>query len=116
MTIPISNALLAALPELPGAVSGGNLSLDGVGSSMGSATITLIIVIAIGILCVIWAVFLRKSDRNPGRGALVEGSPRGSGGRRRRRRKDKRLPRNPTRAEVGGLPPLGAGESSKPPL
>ena len=83
---------------------------------MGSATITLIIVAAVGLLCVLWAVFLRKSDRSPGRGAIVDGPKGGSSGRRRRRRKDKRRPRNPTRADVGGLPPIGSGDSSKPPL
>ncbi len=117
MSLPNLNLMLAALPDLPASSAGGGVAFDSVGRhSLGSATITLIIVGAIGVLCVIWAVFFRKSDRDPGRGALVEASPRGSDGRRRRRRKDKRRGRNPTRAEVGGLPPLGAGESSKPPL
>jgi hypothetical protein len=118
MSLPNFNLMLAALPELPSSsASGAGVAFDSVGRhSLGSATITLIIVVAIGVLCVIWAVFFRKSDRDPGRGALVEAAPRESDGRRRRRRKDKRRSRNPTRAEVGGLPPLGAGESSKPPL
>lgn len=103
--------LLAALPDLPASSAG--QGLDGLGHTLGSATITLLVVLAIGALCVVWAVFFRKSDRDPGRGALVE-KPSGSSGRRRRRRKERR--RNPTRAEVGGLPPMGAGDSSKPPL
>ena len=117
MSLPNLNLMLAALPELPSSSAGGGVAFDSVGRhSLGSATITLIIVGAIGVLCVIWALFFRKSDRDPGRGALVEASPRGSDGRRRRRRKDKRRGRNPTRSEVGGLPPMGAGDSSKPPL
>jgi hypothetical protein len=116
MSLPNLNLMFAALPDLPASSAGGGVAFDSVGRhSLGSATITLIIVGAIGVLCVIWAVFFRKSDRDPGRGALVEASPRGSDGRRRRRRKDRRG-RNPTRAEVGGLPPLGAGDASKPPL
>jgi hypothetical protein len=100
---------------------GRSATIDGLGDpafsgSLGSATITLIIAAAIGVLCVLWAVFVRKSDRSPGRGALVDGSGGGASGRRRRRRKDKRRSSNPTLAEVGGLPAIGSGDSSKPPL
>jgi hypothetical protein len=105
------NPMFAALPDLPASSAG--QGLDGLGHTLGSATITLLVALTIGALCVVWAVFFRKSDRDPGRGALVEKAP-SSSGRRRRRRKERR--RNPTRAEVGGLPPIGAGESSKPPL
>ncbi len=112
MTGLTANPLFAALPDLPASSAG--QGLDGLGHTLGSATITLLLVLAIGALCVVWAVFFRKSDRDPGRGALVEKSSSSSSGRRRRRRKERR--RNPTRAEVGGLPPMGAGDSSKPPL
>ncbi len=111
MTGLSANLMLAALPDLPASSAG--QGLDGLGHTLGSATITLLVVLAIGAVCVIWAVFFRKSDRNPGRGALVEKTS-SSNGRRRRRRKERR--RNPTRAEVGGLPPIGAGDSSKTPL
>lgn len=119
MTLPFSSLTLAQASDI--VAPGSSVTLDGLGGhstwgSLSSATVTLIIVAAVGILCVLWAVFLRKSDRSPGRGALVDKSAGGSSGRRRRRRKDKRRPRNPTRADVGGLPPLGAGDSSKPPL
>lgn len=106
------NPMIAALPDLPAPSVG--QGLDGLEHTTHSAAITLLVVLAIGALCVVWAVFLRKSDRKPGRGALVDRSSEASGGRRRRRRRERR--RNPTRAEVGGLPPKGAGDSSKPPL
>jgi hypothetical protein len=61
-----------------------------------------------------WAVYIRKSPRERQRGALLDGESdtgrmSSSGRRRRRRRNRERRPRNPTRAETGGLPPAGAG-------
>jgi hypothetical protein len=106
------NPLFAALPDLP--ASSGGQGLDGWKHIFSSTMITVLLVLAIGALCVVWAVFFRKPDRDPGRGALLDKSSSSSSGRRRRPRNDRR--RNPTRAEVGGLPPMGAGDSSKPPL
>ena len=62
----------------------------------------------------IWAIFLRKRPETQ-RGSFVITRTRpedraGSSGRRRRRKRKpdhpENLPRNPTLAEIGGLPPL----------
>jgi len=63
----------------------------------------------------IWAIFLRKRPQTQ-RGSFVvtrarpEDRERGSSGRRRKRKRKpdhpENLPRNPTLAEIGGLPPL----------
>ena len=72
-----------------------------------------------------WAVFIRKPARRRERGRLLdkapepraraEDAPAAKSGRRRRRR-EKHRPRNPTLSETGGLPPLGAGDTTPPPL
>ena len=74
-------------------------------------------------LLVGWAVFLRKPQGRRKRGRLIESKHKppvaedsGSKSGRRRRRREKKRPRNPTLAETGGLPPLGAGDSVSPPL
>lgn len=111
----IHGMLLAQAKALPGPEI--PTSLDGAKHSLSSATITLIIVAGLALLLVLWAVFVRKSPKERARGRLVEAPAGGSSShRRRRRRKDKHRPRNPTRAEVGGLPPPGSGNSAEPPL
>ncbi|MEY2408810.1 MAG: hypothetical protein QOF48_1480 [Verrucomicrobiota bacterium] len=72
-----------------------------------------VLVVAAGIF--FWAVFLRKRPETQ-RGSFVltrarpEAADRSSSGRRRRRKRKaehpENLPRNPTLAEIGGLPPL----------
>ena len=119
MIFPSYSPIFAQVTDI--VAPGRSVTLDGLNGpsfwgSLGSVTVTLIIVSTIGLLCVLWAIFLRKSDRKPKRGTLLEGAVETSSGRRRRRRKDKRRPSNPTRAQVGGLPPIGSGDSSKPPL
>lgn len=112
--IPTVHALLLAqaTPEIPTSLGGPTKH------ALGSTTIVIIVVLGLAALLVGWAVFLRKPARRRERGRLVEAPPseNSSGGGRRRRRRSRHRARNPTRAEVGGLPPLGAGESSKPPL
>ena len=72
-----------------------------------------------------WAFFLRRRPETR-RGSMVlerakrESSERyGSSGRRRRRKRrpdhPENLPRNPTLAEIGGLPPLRPDEPEPPP-
>jgi hypothetical protein len=106
--------LLAQLRELP--ASGAPASLDTAKHSLSSLTITVIVIGGLTALLILWAVFIRKSPKERQRGRLVDAPAGGSGGRRRRRRKDKQRGRNPTRAEVGGLPPIGSGDSANPPL
>jgi hypothetical protein len=72
------------------------------------------ILVVVGVVF-IWAIFLRKRPQTQ-RGSFVVTRARpeareraGSSGRRRRKRKPdhpENLPRNPTLAEIGGLPPL----------
>lgn len=102
--------LLAALPDsalLPNALpTQTQQSLRGV-------LPVLVSVFAVLALVVIWAVFVRRSPTARRRGALLEGEPPGgrhsSSGRRRRRRRRDHRPSNPTRAETGGMPPVGSG-------
>jgi len=111
--IPIVHALLLAqaTPEIPTSLGGPTKH------ALGSTTIVIIVVLGLAALLVGWAVFLRKPARRRERGRLVEApSEESSSGGRRRRRRSRHRARNPTRAEVGGLPPLGAGDTSKPPL
>lgn len=106
--------LLAAIPDaalLPNALNNNTQqSLRGV--------LPIIVAIA-GVLLgfVFWAVFIRKSPKYRKKGALIDApAEEGSGRRRRRRRRRDERSRNPTRAETGGLPPMGAGNSEPPPL
>ena len=102
--------LLAALPDsalLPNALpTQAQDSLRGV-------IPVLLAIVAVVAAVLFWAVFLRKSPRAHRRGALLEGEVpggrHGAAGRRRRRRRRDHRPMNPTRAEAGGLPPVGAG-------
>jgi hypothetical protein len=86
-----------------------------------------VIAAALGVvaLVLLWAVFIRKPNRRRERGQLLEKPVERSSGKedpsnhkssRRRRRREKHRPRNPTLAETGGLPPMGAGDSKAPPL
>ncbi len=111
MNLSACSLLLAATAQgdLPSSLNtNAQLSLRGV------VPVLLAIAAVVGII-VFWAVYVRKSPRERQRGALLDGGAEGgrmssSGHRRRRRRRDKdRRPRNPTRAETGGLPPAGAG-------
>lgn len=67
---------------------------------------------------VLWAVFVRKSPKYRKKGVLVDGpvQTNAEGRRRRRRRHKDHRSRNPTRAETGGLPPVGSGGVNNPPL
>ncbi len=98
----------------------------GRGSSLFSGEMGLILgaVLVLAALLFFWAFFLRKRPQTQ-RGSLVlERAERedpertGSSGRRRRRKRKaehpENMPRNPTLAEIGGLPPLRP-EDAEPP-
>jgi hypothetical protein len=112
MMLPVRNLLAAAIPDsalLPDSLpTTTRLSLHGL-----LPIFAAIFLVVVGFT--FWAIFLRKSPRSRQRGALVDSDPTNermsSSGRRRRRRRRDRRPRNPTRAETGGLPPPGAGGS-----
>lgn len=84
------------------------------------------VLVAAGVIvaaCVLWAVYLRKPARRRERGRIVdepapegEESERSSHRRRRRRSRSRNRQRNPTLADTGGLPPMGAGDTKNPPL
>jgi hypothetical protein len=81
----------------------------------GETTWILGAMLAVAAVVFIWAIFLRKRPQTQ-RGSFVvtrarpEDRERGSSGRRRKRKRKadhpENLPRNPTLAEIGGLPPL----------
>ena len=80
--------------------------------SAGAFALVLMAVLAVVLLVVVWAVFIRKPSRGRRRerGRLTTPPPpedaKGeSSGRRRRRRRSRTEVRNPTLAETGGLPP-----------
>ncbi len=100
-------------------------------SALGGMMPVLIAIFLIVAALVVWAVFIRKSPRRRERGRLVTSKPKareekdkdeddeedGDGSpRRRRRRRSRSRHRNPTLADTGGLPPLGAGDSKPPHL
>jgi len=76
--------------------------------------IVLMSVLAVVLLVVLWAVFVRRPARAAERGRLVATAPAASGGQasdgKRRRRKKERRGRNPTLSETGGLPEPKSGE------
>ncbi|HTI69942.1 MAG TPA: hypothetical protein VMF06_08250 [Candidatus Limnocylindria bacterium] len=83
--------------------------------SGGFAVVAAVLVVIVAI--VFWILFVRKTPRpNRSRGTLLEDAPQ-SGSRRRKRRHRQHTPRvaNPSLAQTGGLPPLGAGEQKPPP-
>ena len=82
--------------------------------STGMVAIVLMSVLMVVLLVVLWAVFVRRPARAAESGRLVstlpaDSSGRGSDGKRRRRKKERRG-RNPTLAETGGLPQPKSGE------
>jgi hypothetical protein len=87
-------------------------ALQNLSGSTSGLAVLLIAVMAVTLLVVIWAAFLRKRHKPvTGWHMHYSGGPTGKGsgeagrrGRRRRRQRDHR-PRNPTLAETGGLPP-----------
>lgn len=100
--------LLAATPILPPTIDGaGRLALSGM------VPVVVIVVVICGLL-VGWAVFFRRSPRDP-RARRLTDAPLPSGHRRRRLRREHR-PRAPSLAETGGLPPVKPAEPPNPPL
>ncbi|MFM8420079.1 MAG: hypothetical protein ACKOEQ_08150 [Verrucomicrobiota bacterium] len=97
--------MIAAAPELPEAL---RVVRESGPDSTGAYALVSMAVLAVLLLAVVWAVFIRKPGRGRRRerGRLTSAPPpAGSGGKsRRRRRRSER--RNPTLAETGGLPPL----------
>lgn len=74
---------------------------------------------------VLWALYFRKPARRRERGRIVDEPPKeaddfeessSSSRRRRRRSRSRNRQRNPSLADTGGLPPLGAGDTKNPPL
>jgi len=98
--------LAAAADELPK----GSLDL-GFKNSLNGAVPVIVAALAVLFAVVLWATFLRPSERRRQRGEILDKpsssrsrSESGSSGHRRRREKGR--PRNPTLAETGGLPPI----------
>ena len=99
-------------------------TLDGTSRQVLGGVVPVIAAVLV-LICLLagWAIFLRRPQGRRERGQLVEPKHKaaashdaGSKSGRRRRRREKKRPRNPTLAETGGLPPLGAGDSGSPPL
>jgi len=105
MTAPAPAEFLAAGPTLP--------TLDGVSRNMLSG-VTPVVFVGFGVLfvVVIWALFLRRSPRDPRDRFLTDDAP-SSGRRRRRRPRREHRPTNPTLAETGGLPPAKSEAARK---
>ena len=97
MTPPEATGFLAATPAIP--------TIDGVSRNTLSGFIpVLLVTLAVVALVVIWAVFLRRTPRDP-RDRVLTDESRSSEHRRRRHRRREHRPTNPTLAETGGLPP-----------
>lgn len=112
----ITPLLAAATDELPkgGIDLGFKQSLNGV---------VPVIIAALLVLFgfILWAAFVRRSDRRRIRGEIIEGpapsrSRSHSGSGKGRRRRERGRPRNPTLAETGGLPPLRDPNAPPPKL
>jgi hypothetical protein len=103
----ITPVLAAATDELPK----GGIDL-GFKNSLNGAIPVIIAALLVLFAFVLWAAFLRRSERRRQRGEIIEGplpsrGSRSSGsGSGKRRRREKGRPRNPTLAETGGLPPI----------
>lgn len=113
----ISPLLAATLDNLPLPTGGVG---TGVSQALSGAVPVVIGALVVVFALIIWASFLRPSDRRRERGEILDrpvpersGS---SGSNRRRRRREKGRPRNPTLAETGGLPPLRDPNAPPPPL
>ena len=76
----------------------------------------VVLMLALGftlaLLLLLWARFIRRR-RQPGSAGLATAQGSGGAGSRRRRRRAP-MPRNPTRAEAGGLPPIRADGPTQP--
>ena len=91
--------------------------------ALGGALPVLLAILVMVAGLVVWAVFIRKPARRRDRGRLIESKPKSSdesddshSSRRRRRRRGRNRQPNPTLADTGGLPPIGAGDAKSPPL
>lgn len=94
---------------------GAMTTLKSISASLGERTTMLTALGGVTVLLLGWAVFIRKprrrrssyrypSNQTQVRSASTNGAADGPPRRRRRRRQHR--PRNPTRAETGGLPPV----------
>ena len=90
----------------------------------GETSLILGAVLVVAAAVFFWAIFIRKRPETQ-RGSMVltrarpeDANRHGSSGRRRRRKRKpehpENLPRNPTLAEIGGLPPLRPDEPPPP--
>lgn len=104
--------LWAAIPDA--AQLPNSLTTDTQHSLRGLLPIILVVTALIAGL-IFWAMYLRKSPKYRRKGVLMDTPPEQARSSRRRRRRQHRA-RNPSRAEVGGLPPPGAGGSDPTPL
>jgi len=90
--------MLADLPKLP-------TTVDNLNTHAFSGVMPVMLVVGVVlVLVVVWAVFLRRTARDPRSRVLSEDAP-SSGRRRRRHKRREHRPSNPTLAETGGLPP-----------
>ena len=111
---PVLAATMDNLPPKGGFESGAGQALSGAVPVVIGALVVLFSFI-------IWAAFIRRSDRRRERGEILttparDRSESSGSGRRRRRRREKGRPRNPTLAETGGLPPVRDPDAPPPPL
>jgi hypothetical protein len=108
-------SLLAIGPDLPDIAKA---PIGGPGSGE-TVAVVLMSILAVVLVVVLWAVFIRKPARAGERGRLVESRKKGEdesssdSGRRRRRRRERRGS-NPTLAQTGGLPPPRYDDSRPP--
>ena len=91
--------LLADVPKLPTSVE----NLD-------TRALTGLLPVAAGclgviLLALIWALYIRRTPKDPRARVLSDSAP-SSGRRRRRHKKREHRPSNPTLSETGGLPPV----------
>jgi hypothetical protein len=118
MSLPGAQIVLAAevpQPPIGEVTSGVRMMFDGF------APVLAAILAVLGAV-IVWAFFFRKRQRRPGERHRIldekrrEAKREGGHSHRRRRRREKRRPINPTVAETGELPPIGAGEPRPPAL
>ena len=97
--------MIAAAPDLSEAL---RAVREAGPDSTGAYALVLMAVLAVILLAVVWAVFIRKPGRGRRRerGRLTSAPPPVESGGRSRRRRRRSERRNPTLAETGGLPPL----------
>lgn len=113
----VPGAVIAAVPDLAEMSRTGFFSGP---DSSGTIARVMFAVLAVVVLVIGWAVFLRKPARHRERGRLVDAAPpekeSGSKSGRRRHRRRMHRGRNPTLAETGGLPALRDGSGPEPRL